>query len=517
MHRDTHAPGALPMSNSTATNDIEDLPDTKRRRFLARLGALTGGLALAGCGGTSESPSPSAVGSETLVQPDVPAEAPAPAPAPVPAPSEAPPPPAPTPVPPAQPPQGGVYTPPGSVGSIEDMIPPPGFTANISLNNLSALNPCPSGGCWFQSGPVNDSPWRNWTGAAFASGYSTKGAMVYWGGGHNGGNDISLYVFDFATASWSRIGPDNPDFDYVREANFASTLLDRDWLDYQHQGNYIVPALHSYTYPAYVPPGVSGAGPKGSWLLPLLVADKPYIAPHAVDLATGIWTRFSAAPGTSMSQGYTAGSVLDTRRNRLYWGQPQATTVHMLDLNQPHPRSIQAVKMPSGSFNPSGYYPILLYVPEFDQVIEFGSDYGTSTIKAVVYSTAGDAFRMLARLTLPAAGAPAMPGGFGVDWCAITRKFYFYGGYGSTRVFTLEAKGTDFTTCSWVWGEETFQSPAWYQSPYGSGGGEVPLTRWRYIPALKCFAWTDGPRVSAKCVDGVVHDGVMQLWRPNGT
>jgi hypothetical protein len=45
-------------------------------------------------------------------------------------------------------------------------------------------------------------------------------------------------------------------------------------------------------------------------------------------------------------------------------------------------------------------------------------------------------------------------------------------------------------------------------------GGARPHTRWKYIPALECFAWCD-VGFSAVCQDGQTHDNAMQLWRPN--
>ena len=80
------------------------------------------------------------------------------------------------------------------------------MTSNVSLNNLSALNPCPTENCWFTGSGHQQAAWRNWNGAAWAPGYSANGAMVFWGGGHGGGEDVSLYLFDFTTATWSRIG-----------------------------------------------------------------------------------------------------------------------------------------------------------------------------------------------------------------------------------------------------------------------------------------------------------------------
>jgi hypothetical protein len=403
--------------------------------------------------------------------------------------------------------------PPTVPSALQAYIPRPGGTANVSLNDLTAFNSCPTNNCWYSGASKLSAGWRNWTGAAWAPGFSPYGALAFWGGGHGGGEDVSLYVFDFTTGLWSRVGPSNPaTADYTQQ-------LDPVWYDYLHEGSYIVPALHTYNYPSYVPPNLSGSGPKGSWLLPQLVgAAGSGAKPHAVDLATGRWTRFSSNPGNWGQTPY-AGSIEDTRRNRVWWFSTDSADINLLDLNEPHPRRVHVMPAaPAGTLLAfGGYYARHVYVPETDMAVGFWCYYGQSQLRGQIMDMTSGRPVELSGPTWPTRNM-ALGAGFGVDWCPDTRSFYFYEGRGTTRVLKLTPSTLEFHQATWEWSEETFSSPAW--ETFGTNPepqGAHPFTRWRYIRWLKCFAWSDGPAFSAPGPDGVRRAGMMQLWRPLGT
>jgi hypothetical protein len=391
-------------------------------------------------------------------------------------------------------------------------VPAPGKTANVSLNHLSALNPCPSNNCWYSGSSKQAAPWRNWNGAAWAPEYSPYGALIFNGGGHGGGEDIGLTVFDFTTGLWSRVGPDNA------SADLAGRTLP-EWDDFLLNGDYIIQGVHTYNYPSYIPPNMSGTGAKGSWVLPQQVTGKGGATPHAVDLVTGRWTRFAQAPGSTGQSPY-AGAFYDSRRGRLWWGCQEVGQLNMMDWNESHPRKIHVVpNTPKGSiFAYGGYYANYVYVPEADLTVGFWTLYGQKKVLGEVFNMASGQPVRVASGNWPALDVDR-GAGFGIDWCPDTRKFYMYEGYGSTKVRTLTPSSLDFSTCTWVWGEEVFSNPAWeperYVGEYRQGA--QPFSKWRYIRWLKCFAWSDGPDFIARCADGVERDGVMQLWRPLGT
>jgi hypothetical protein len=382
-------------------------------------------------------------------------------------------------------------------------VPSPGNIANINLNNLTSLDPCAATSCWYSGYSKQEASWRNWSGAAFAREYSTHGALIYWGGGHGGGSDHSLYLFDFSTRLWSRVGPSLPAQSYL-------DVVDPVWGDYLYEGSYIVAGLHSYNFPSYVPPGKSGVGPKGAWILPSLVSIGGN-SPHAVDLATGQWSRFAAAKAGGFTSPYS-GSIEDTKRGRLWWGGNNTSPYLMLDYNEPHPRSIKSI---NGRWF-GGWYDRFVYVPEADMTVGFWCDFNQTQLRTVVLDMSSGAPVVVKHNLPPDKNMPYA--GFGVDWCPHTGKFYLYEGQGKNSVTILTPSSLNFATCSWSWSEESFggAAPAWFAAS-NSSGGAIPLSRWRYVPALRSFGWSDGPRYSAVCEDGVTRNGVMQVWRPRGT
>lgn len=315
-----------------------------------------------------------------------------------------------------------------------------GSAATVNLNTLSEVNPCPANNCWYSQSNKQEAAWRNWTGGVYARDFSTYGAMVFWGGGHGGGEDHSLYVFDFTSGLWSRVGPSLPASDYTEAS------LDADWIDYLHEGSYIVPGLHTYNYPAYVRAGLPGVGPKGSWLLPMLVEAAPHSAPHAVDLDSGAWTRYTTNEENDSGSPY-AGVIHDTTRDHIWWAAMGDTSMRHIDLTQ-STRTVQTQALGGGqSFAFGGYYARHVYVPEADMAVGFWCPYDELLLAGEVFdmsagtpnhvrsmnSATFSGFEMDGAVGLTGAGT-TQGSGFGIDWCPEKQAFYAYEGYGATRV-----------------------------------------------------------------------------------
>lgn len=414
----------------------------------------------------------------------------------------------------------------GMVAAVPAWIPAPGETATINLNTLDSVNPCPANNCWYSQSSKNAAPWRNWTGAALAEGFSTHGAMLYWGGGHGGGEDVGLYCFDMTSGLWSRIGPANPVSDYTE------TLLDEDWIDYQVGDDYLVPALHTYNYPVYVRPGLPGVGNKGGWLLPLLISSTVHNAPHLIDLESGAMTRYTTNWTDTESGSVYAGVIHDTTRDHIWWGGLGDTTLMHIDLTQ-STRTVETHDLdPGQSFAFGGYYARHVYVPEADMAVGFWCPYDELILSGEVFDMSSGApdhvrsmnsatfggFEMDGAVGLPGAGT-TQGSGFGIDWCPDKQAFYAYEGFGATRVVKFTPSSLDFETCTWTVTTESFSGAVIEDSGGISGGpgsGSQPFSRWRYVQSLLSFVWCDGPSPSGTVTrDSGTRSGLVQLWRPN--
>jgi len=81
----------------------------------------------------------------------------------------------------------------------------PGQWAVVSTNTIQDLDPCPARDCSYSAVEGVSAVVNDWCGAAFASGFGTKGGLVAWGGGHNGYFGSEIYVFDVAAQQWTRV------------------------------------------------------------------------------------------------------------------------------------------------------------------------------------------------------------------------------------------------------------------------------------------------------------------------
>lgn len=391
-------------------------------------------------------------------------------------------------------------------------VPAPGAVAAVNLNTLFEVDPCPAGTCWYSQAGKLSAPWRNWSGAAWCPQYSRYGAMVFWGGGHGGGEDHGVYVFDFTTGLWSRVGAMPPAADYTAS-------LDATWIDYLHGSDRIVPALHTYNYPAYVRPGLPGVGAKGAWLLPALVHSSVAHAPHIVDLETGAMSRYTTNAYPMRGGSPYAGSIEDTSRDVVWVGTVGDSYLTKIDLTQAS-RTQTDVLVAGGSYAFGGYYARHVYVPEADMAVGFWCRYGETALRGEVIDLATGSPVWTTYLDAALSSFDMTGAGFGIDWCPDKQAYYAYEGSGAARVVKITPSSLDFATCTWSITTETVtglvnQGAGGYGG--GTGAGSQPMSKWRYNALLGCFVWCDGPVPSGHVArDGGTRSGLVQLWRPAG-
>lgn len=385
------------------------------------------------------------------------------------------------------------------VGGRSHWVPDPGQLKSVHLNSLSSLNPCPTATCWYSESHKQNGPWANWNGAVFAPEYSQYGAMVFWGGGHGGYSGTEYYIFDLSTRQWSRIGEQIPE-------GFTVS----DWYDYQVNGSYVVPALHTYCHPIYISPS-QGGGVKGSWLMGYNVGGPgSNIQPHAVDLATGVSTRFTSnKQEIYLANGPYGGAFVDTNRN-VAWLLPGHNSDQNAKINLAStPKTVELV---SSFWNP-GYYFNPVFVQAKDVMIAAWLDGSTIMINGYSLATGTPvAFTVTQGSTRTKNTAT---NGLGFDYCQHTGKFYAYEGYGDTTIHVLTPPD-NWTSGTWTWATETMGGEAPIDLlEVGGSSGQQPFSKWKYNPSLKCFMWSQGT-VSRQCTDGVARDGAFQLYKPVG-
>lgn len=383
-------------------------------------------------------------------------------------------------------------------------VPAAGRLKSIHLNALSSINPCPSNTCWYSGSSKQNGPWVNWNGGVFAPDFSAYGAMVYWGGGHGGYDGTEYNIFDLTTRQWSRVGEQMPEGVTVS-----------DWYDYQVNGSYVVPSLHTYCHPVYISPS-QGGGSKGSWMSGYNVGGTgSNVQPHAVDLSTGISTRFTSnKQDIYLAAGPYGGAFVDTNRN-VVWLMPGQDSNQNAKINLNN--EIKTVELVSSFWNP-GYYFNPVFVPEKDMVIAIWCGYGETNIQLAGFDlSSGTPVRF--SIAQGSARTAAHGTGLGMDWCPHTGKFYAYEGFGDYSLHVLTPP-SDWKTGTWTWSSENMagEQPAnaGEYSSMSAWSGQQVFNKFRYNKKLRSFMWSQGT-VSRLCTDGVTRDGAFQLYRPLGT
>lgn len=394
-------------------------------------------------------------------------------------------------------------------------VPQPGQLKSIHSNDLTSVSACPGNSCWYSESTAQNGPWANWCGGVFASDYSELGAMVYWGGGHGGYDGTEFYIFDLSTQKWSRLNDAIP-YDFLPDTS-------ADWCDVMYKGQPIVPASHTYSHVVYIS-AAAGGGAKGSWCLPYNVygggagsgnGTSGY-RPHAVDLATGTWSRLTAnTANPAYVYGPYGGCFVDSRRN-VIWGMAgtEGNVAAKVDLAL-RSRTIEEVKDVGA---PTTYF-VPIAVPEKDMMVACAVyEDGRRIVSLTGYELSsgkpvGFAIKFAKTQTVTR-GA-----GIGMDWCPDTGKFYLYEGFGTTVVYvaTPPASG-DWKNGTWTWATENMagEVPVNVLEVIPTAQGAQPFTKWKYNTKLKCFMWSQGT-VVRNSPDGQSRAGAFQLYRPFGT
>lgn len=92
----------------------------------------------------------------------------------------------------------------------------PGFYANASTNFANTVDPCPANNCVYSDVSNFESIWTSWNGGAYLPELGSLGSLLMFGGGHFAYEGNCIVRFDLATRAWSLLtqpapyGPGTP-------------------------------------------------------------------------------------------------------------------------------------------------------------------------------------------------------------------------------------------------------------------------------------------------------------------
>lgn len=341
----------------------------------------------------------------------------------------------------------------GTPPEIPAWVPAAGKFADISLNVMSDVNPCPTNTCvWSGGGLGPKEMFRVWCGGIFAPEYGTKGAFLMFGGGHLSYDGNEVYAFDLASRLWVCHGTPAP---------YNGTQI-------QANGEYpdgTPPAKHTYALVSYLPPAWGG-GTLGSLLTFGMSGSGVEQRVHAFNLATGVWSRFTAG---DLQFGNSYGTAVRDSARQGYWVVPSVCTkIYFVS------KTGVITNQHTNTNRNSGAESMASIIPGRDVLVnlEYGPGLAWLDLASLSASPATTVWNAIT--TTGTAPANAYLYKWGFEWSARLNCFVCYEGTGQNTVYKLTPPAV--LTDPWVWSSQVLTPQAAESPSYVSAN---PNGHWR--------------------------------------
>lgn len=373
---------------------------------------------------------------------------------------------------------GGAYT-----------LPSSGQAVAIGTNTVDSTTP----NTW-TAAAWSAANFDSYGGGTFVPTYSARGAYVIAGsGGHSHSDNYDALVFDFTTATWTRL--QNANGVNLKAAGGAITVAQtNDAPNYEIKvdgsGNPSttgtasqVPAPgHPYNQLVYVPDGTLGSV---LYFGRAAVCELPWgaQATHRFDLSTRLWSRYSAALNPRVTT--DLGSVYDAARGRVWFGYTfDYTSLGYLDLADRQAKTLGSFSTPSGAAFPGAFVVhgnlLLAICP------------GGTNLNSI-WAIDGDAPTGWTQLTHTGT-FPTTPNHRN-RWIRYSNgNYYSMLAAGGNTVYRLRPPANPL---SGTWIVDTVSITGATMPPrYGVGDGNAHYSLLCYVPAIDCLAWVPGGSAS---------------------
>lgn len=398
-----------------------------------------------------------------------------------------------------------------NISSLPAWVPGLGEYADISLTTAQAtsgVNPCPANNCPYTMNEGQSAIWRDWNGAVFVPTFGTLGSMLLHGGGHWGYSGNEVIRYDIATRVWSRLNT---------PANYG---FNKDgWVPFNKAPTSVVNSygsfpdgtpnpLHYYNGIEYVPPDAGGGTLGTIVFMHRMNSNSTVTDPQwwKFDIATLTWshgpTCIKAASGPSANGNQYVGLAYDSKRKGIWRVDVNAdinsngfsfyslVTGQQYDVPLNSGNSFSLGRLGSGA---------LSYNEARDLLIVQRESSGVQSLAYVDLSNyvLGVGFAPAAAMTQTGSAPPNLYGGsYGshVEYCSYDGNFYLVGWPNSSTLYRLTVPAV--LSNAWNWTAlpltpKSGTSSLAFESPARSADNHL-FTRFRYIPGIKSFLWTDG-------------------------
>ncbi len=402
------------------------------------------------------------------------------------------------------------------VTNIPAWAPAPGKFTNVSLDLPATADPDPNNTAIYRGVSGFDAVWTAWNSGVYAPTLGTFGAMLFWGGANRSYDGNAIIAYDIGQRTHTRLSQPAPFSSLTEISGDSNTTNVNVSVDGGFPDGSAFPC-HTYMLPTFLPSD-AGGGPLGSWVYMCHPQNNVRILyPNfwRFDLSSRKWSRWRS-PHLHGVYNYN-GMCYDGRRKRLWLVAPGPVNeyglrglwmVNMLDstvtrVNLAGPAADGASQYAAAN---SPDQPGPVYMPNRDCLLlpGRGNSIICTDLSGVSAAGAGTAVAHLTAQSGTRCPSLWNDVGFGnvpigsMEYCDQDGAVWAinqFNGTAAAQLFRL-APPAGALTGTWAWTSETLTSSSGESlslraSSAGSVGDKAIMGRFRFVPALKSFVWSD--------------------------
>jgi hypothetical protein len=402
------------------------------------------------------------------------------------------------------------------VTNIPAWVPAPGKFANASLDFPAAADPDPNSSAIYRGVQGFAAVWTVWNSGVYAPTVGTYGSMLFFGGANRAYDGNAIIAYDIAARTHRRLSEPALYSSLTEISGDSNTVNANVSVDGGYPNGTPFPC-HTYMLPTFLPSD-AGGGTLGSWVYMCHIQNNVRILyPNfwRFDLSARTWSRWRSPYLHGVFN--LNGMCYDSTRKRLWLIAPGpvneygARALWMVNMvNSSETQVMLSGGATSGNTYASTYaasQPGPVYIPERDCLVHVGGG-GNHLICTDLSGVAADGSGTAVAHVITQSGT-ACPSlwnnmGFGLEsvggleYCSYDGNLWVLNQFNGTAVAQLFklTPPAGALTGTWTWSSEILTSIsgetlALRASTSGTVGDRCLWGRFRYVPPLKSFIWSD--------------------------
>jgi hypothetical protein len=397
---------------------------------------------------------------------------------------------------------------------------------NVSSDFPSAADPDPGFTAIYRGTAGFTSVWDVWNSGVYAPTLGAYGMMLFWGGANRSYDGNAIVAYDIGARTHLRLSEPALYSSLTEISGDSNTVnvnvdIDGGW------PNGTAFPCHTYAAPTFLPAD-AGGGPLGSWVYLCHPQNNVRILHNnfwRFDLSARTWSRWRS-PFEHGVYNYN-GMCYDSTRKRLWLVAPASNYgLKALWLVNMNTSSIVRVTI-GGAATSSNQFasgnspsqPAPAYMPNKDCIVFPGAGNTMVCVDVSGVTAAGVGAATAHVITQSGTACPSMWNNLGygpesiggMEYCSYDGNLWALNQFNGTTVAQLFklAPPAGALTGTWTWISESLtntsgETLALARSSTGTVGDKGIWGRFRFVPPLKSFIWSDA------------HNLRTQMGRPNG-